>query len=61
MANLIFVIFLCHRKKHFPVTMATLIWSFKTIIFCICITDVDYIKYAENYSYDVMLEGDKLL
>ena len=49
-----FVIFLCDRVKPFlaiPVAMVTLICSFKTIIFCICISYVDYLKYAENKTF----------
>ena len=61
----IFVIFFGHRVKPFlafPVifAMVTLIWSFLNYYFCICITDIDCIKYVENYSYFVLLEGDSL-
>ena len=28
------------------------------ILFLICITDVNYLKYVNNYSYFVVLEGD---
>ena len=47
----------------FSAAMVTLILSFLNYFFCICKTDVDYLKYmyVENYPYVVMLEGDNLL
>ena len=46
----------------YPVTVAmvTLIWSLKNYYLCICITDIDCVKYVENNSYFVMLEGGSL-
>ena len=49
----IFVIFLGHKDKAFvafPVTVAmvTLIWSHQNYFLCICITDIDCVKYVEN-------------
>ena len=31
------------------------------LFLCICITDVDFLKHVENYSYSFVLEGDNLL
>ena len=44
--------FCCHGNHHL---------EYLKLFFCICITDVDYLKYVENYSYSFVLEGDNLL
>ena len=58
----VFVIILSHRVKHLSCCHGNSNQEFfKNYYFCICMTDVNYIKYVENYSYDVMLEADNLL
>ena len=46
----------------FPVTVAmvTLFWSLLNYYLCICLTDKDCVKYVENNSYFVTLEGGGL-
>ena len=46
----------------FPVTVAmvTIIWSLLKYNLFICITDIDCVKYVENYSHFVLLEGGSL-
>ena len=61
----IFVIFFGHKVKIFCGISCNCCHGNSNLeslnyYFCICITDIDCVKYVENYSYFVMLEGGSL-